>query len=107
MKPDSTFTQVIPEDYNVFAYVAGGEALFGEDRHLVKKEQMVFFEKNGDKINIDTSSDLIEPSEILIIGGSPIGDPIVRYGPFVMNTDEEIQQAIEDYSNGKMGKIDF
>ena len=107
MKPDSSFTQTIPKDYNVFSYVAAGEALFGEDKQSVKKEQAVFFARDGDKINVNTSKNSIASSEILIIGGSPIGDPIVRYGPFVMNSDEEIQQAIEDYKNGKMGKIDF
>jgi len=107
MKPNSSFTQPVPKNYNVFAYVAKGEVLFGEDRLSVKKEQAVFFEKDGDKISIHAPEDSIGPSEILIIGGSPIGDPVVRYGPFVMNTEEEIQQALEDYKNGKMGKIDF
>lgn len=107
MKPGSSFTQPVPKNYNVFAYVAKGEVLFGEDRLSVKKEQAAFFEKDGDKISIHAPEDSIGPSEILIIGGSPIGDPVVRYGPFVMNTEEEIQQALEDYKNGKMGKIDF
>ena len=107
MKPDSSFTQPIPKNYNAFAYVTKGEALFGDNRLPVKKEQAVFFEKDGDKISICTPRDSPYPSEILIFGGSPIGDPVVRHGPFVMNTNEEIQQALEDYKNGKMGKIDF
>ena len=44
---------------------------------------------------------------MLLIAGVPLGEPVIRYGPFVMNTEEEINQAILDYNNGKMGKIDF
>ena len=43
--------------------------------------------------------------EVLLLGGSPIGEPISWYGPFVMNTREEIKQAIEDYQAGRMGRI--
>ncbi len=42
---------------------------------------------------------------MLLIAGSPLNEPIARYGPFVMNTREEIYQAIEDYREGKMGEI--
>jgi hypothetical protein len=45
--------------------------------------------------------------DVLLIAGVPLGEPVVRYGPFVMNTEDEIAQAILDYNTGKMGKIDF
>lgn len=107
MDPGSSFVQIVPETFNIFAYVAIGKATFGEDKQLVKQEQVVFFKRDGDKISIGVPENSKKPSEILLIGGSPIEEPVARYGPFVMNTDEEIQQAIEDYQNGKMGKIDF
>lgn len=44
-----------------------------------------------------------EPLELLLIAGKPLREPVVRYGPFVMNTQQEIFQAIEDYRNGKIG----
>jgi redox-sensitive bicupin YhaK (pirin superfamily) len=44
---------------------------------------------------------------VLLIAGVPLNEPVVRYGPFVMNTEEEIEQAILDYNSGRMGKIDF
>ena len=46
-----------------------------------------------------------EVLQILLIGGSPINEPIARYGPFVMNSKQEIYQAIEDYRSGKLGRI--
>ncbi|RAE28718.1 pirin-like C-terminal cupin domain-containing protein, partial [Burkholderia multivorans] len=42
----------------------------------------------------------------LLIGGTPLNEPIVRYGPFVMNTEEEIRQAVVDYQTGRMGRIE-
>ena len=102
LKPSATFTQNIPQNYNVFAYVMKGNALFGSEKTLVKKNQAVFFEKKGEEIILSTDDE----AEVLLIAGTPLNEPVKRYGPFVMNTDEELQQAIKDYQAGKMGKID-
>lgn len=104
---DANIIQQIPDNYNAFAYVFRGEGFFGPDQKLAKKEQAVFFGKDGDELTIMTSKNSQEPCEILLLAGSPIGEPVARYGPFVMNTDQELQQAVEDYRNGKMGKINF
>jgi hypothetical protein len=45
------------------------------------------------------------PLNVLLIGGAPLGEPVARYGPFVMNTKAELHQAVEDYRNGRMGVI--
>lgn len=47
------------------------------------------------------------PMDVLLIAGVPINEPVVRYRPFVMNEPHEIEQAIEDYKSGRMGKINF
>jgi redox-sensitive bicupin YhaK (pirin superfamily) len=66
---------------------------------------MVIFENNGDQIEVKASKNTKSPFDMLLIGGTPINEPIARYGPFVMNTKEEIYQAIEDYNDGLMGSI--
>ena len=102
--------QPIPNEYNTFAYVIDGEGLFGpaEKQKVAKTGQMVTFNKDGEGVAISASaSNTKSPLDLLLIGGIPLNEPVARYGPFVMNTKEEILQAIEDYRNGKMGNINF
>ena len=59
--------------------------------------------QEGTFFTLEASSD--NDLDVLVIGGEPIKEPVVRKGPFVMNTHEEIQQAFEDYRSGKLGEI--
>lgn len=73
---------------------------------------MVIFENDGNQVVVKKrieSEDEMEKSDLdlLLITGLPLNEPVVRYGPFVMNEQSEIYQAIEDYRSAKMGKIDF
>lgn len=61
----------------------------------------VLFRKAGERIAIEASSD----AQLLVLGGEPIAEPIVQYGPFVMNTEREIAQALADFSAGKFGQL--
>jgi len=63
--------------------------------------RLVILDQNGDRVAIEALDD----STVLIMSGEPIHEPIAGYGPFVMNTQEEIRRAREDYQNGRMGKI--
>ena len=107
LQPGTKVTQTVPQNYNAFAYVVNGEGLFGNERRPAHKEQVVLFERDGNEITINTLNDTKSPLDVLLIAGVPLGEPVARYGPFVMNTEEEISQAILDYNSGKMGKIDF
>jgi hypothetical protein len=93
------FTQRVPESYNAFAFVFHGEARFGD--RVAKENDMVLFDRNGDSVEIATE----HGAELLLIGGEPLGEPIARYGPFVMNTIGEIRQAMLDYQSGHFGEI--
>jgi redox-sensitive bicupin YhaK (pirin superfamily) len=63
------------------------------------------FTQDGGEVRIENPSDAKAPLELLLIAGAPLNEPVARYGPFVMNTHDEIRQAIEDYQLGRMGVI--
>ena len=63
---------------------------------------MVVFANDGEAVTL-TAGD--QPLEVLLLGGVPLKEPVVRYGPFVMNTEREIARAIDDYRAGRLGEI--
>ena len=107
LQPGGKVIQTVPQNFNSFAYVSNGDALFGPEQKIVHKEHAIFFEKDGDKIVFFAPKGSPSQVDVLLLAGIPLNEPVKRYGPFVMNTDEELQQAIKDYNSGKMGKIDF
>jgi quercetin 2,3-dioxygenase len=102
LKPGARIELVVPRDYRVFAYPLSGTALYGPQSQPVRAQQMVIFRDDSDTISLAAGD---EPVELLLIGGVPLKEPVVRYGPFVMNTEEEIRQAVVDYQAGRMGAI--
>ena len=107
VQPGGTLLQPLPTSYNAFAYVISGTGAFGEAGIKATGHQMVAFANDGENVKIATAADAKEPLELLLLAGVPLNEPVVRYGPFVMNTEEEIRQAIADYQAGKMGEIRF
>jgi redox-sensitive bicupin YhaK (pirin superfamily) len=94
-------------DFNAMAYVLAGRAQAGSERRPFAEGQLVVFGP-GEAIEIaaDPSQDAnVASVELLLLGGLPIREQIAWYGPFVMNTRDEIIQAIEDYQAGRMGEI--
>jgi hypothetical protein len=94
MEIGAKFTLPISEDYTALVYVFDGQATFGDQE--VGAVEMVVLEK-GSRIEIHTGE---TPVRFILMTGAPIREPIVPYGPFVMNTREEIQQALIDLRNG-------
>jgi redox-sensitive bicupin YhaK (pirin superfamily) len=77
-----------------------GEAIVNNKQSLKKGfQQMVVFNQDGDHFNIRTTSE----SNLLILSGEPIKEKVVQHGPYVMNTQTEIMEAIRDYQQGNMG----
>ncbi|HEY5736986.1 MAG TPA: pirin family protein [Nitrososphaeraceae archaeon] len=104
LEPGFRIVQPIPKEYNVFAYVIQGKGVFDpSDSNKVERGNLVIFDTDGNEVYIQAVEDSKIPFEVLLIGGVPIREPITRYGPFVMNTQQEIYKAIEDYRNGKFG----
>ena len=66
---------------------------------------MILLAQDGEAVRIENAAEAASTLEVLLIAGVPLNEPVARYGPFVMNTEREIQQAIEDYQLGRMGEI--
>ena len=107
LQPGAKIVQPVPKSYNAFAYVINGKGLFGKDRIIAEERKLIVFKNDGDYISIRVSENAGLSLEVLLIAGMPINEPIVQYGPFVMNTQEEIDNTLEDYRNGRIGKIEI
>jgi len=94
---NENFTLSIPQNMNALCYIYRGEALFGKNQKRAVQYDMVDFEQDGDEIQVN----VIKNTQFLVLAGVPLNEPIVQYGPFVMNTQEQIQQAFSDYRSGK------
>lgn len=95
------------EDFNALAYVLSGKGSIGPDGHPIQTGQNVVL-VNGNVLRIaaHSSQETRSPNlEMFIIGGVPLREPVVQYGPFVMNTRDEIMQAYEDFQTGRFGQI--
>jgi len=95
---DPTFP--LPEGDTAILIVQQGTVTVN-DSQPVRSVELVRFDRAGTQIRISAQSDAMA----LLLSGRPIGEPVVGRGPFVMNTQEEIRQAIIDYQNGKMGHL--
>jgi len=107
LEAGSEIVQPVARDFNAFAYVIEGPVRFGNGHALIDRHNMVPFERDGDEIRIEAPSENGSSARVFLIGGMPLNEPIARYGPFVMNTAQEIREAFEDYRSGRMGSIDF
>lgn len=99
-KKGSTFELEIPKHYNTLVYLLDGKLEVNGKQ--VKKKDLVWFENDGDTIEIKG----LEESRFILLSGEPIGEEVKTYGPFVMNTSREIQDAIFDSQSGKMGQLE-
>jgi redox-sensitive bicupin YhaK (pirin superfamily) len=90
---------VLPQSFNVLAVVAKGRVSSGD--HSAVAGELLLFNNDGGKLVLSASED----SHVIVLSGEPIHEPIVQYGPFVMNTVAEIQQAMLDVGRGKFGPI--
>jgi redox-sensitive bicupin YhaK (pirin superfamily) len=96
LQPGAAFAQPVPPAHTVLAYVFEGEGTFGTEGERIPAVHMVVFEE-GDEVRVETETGV----RFMVIAGAPFHEPIVPYGPFVMNTVEEIYQTFEDLRQGK------
>jgi hypothetical protein len=89
-------------DFNALAYVLAGDGSAGSGGRPVTSGQLVRFGA-GDALVLEAAPNAT--LEVLLLGGRPIREPVAAYGPFVMNTRAELQQAVDDFSAGRLGQI--
>ena len=94
---EGTFSQAIPAAHNAFVYVYRGQLRVGEDAVPVKRMAILANGKDTDGVVLAATAG----TRAILIAGKPLGEPIAQYGPFVMNTQQEIYQTIEDFRNGR------
>ena len=94
------FNFKLPKTHNSFIYLIEGEIKIGKNKHNQIKGSTLILLNSGEELNISAES----KAKFLLISGKPIGEQIARGGPFVMNTKEEITQAISDYQSGNFVK---
>jgi Pirin-related protein len=90
----------MPAGYNAGILVLKGNVVMNTSQP-VKEAELALFDRKGERISINAKEEVT----LLVLNGAPIHEPVARSGPFVMNTDEELVQAVNDYKSGKMGHI--
>tara|TARA_Y100000590_G_scaffold210156_1_gene238084 strand:- start:131 stop:967 length:837 start_codon:yes stop_codon:yes gene_type:complete len=100
LEKDKKFNYELPLTHNSFIYLVNGEIKIGEKKHNEVKDSTLILLNKGEKVKVYALS----KAKFLLISGKPIGEQIARGGPFVMNTKEEILNAIKDYNNGTFVK---
>ncbi len=102
MKADARLDIPTDPNHNAFIYLVKGK-LELEDARQLTDNQVVLYQRGDDLINLYSE----QPSEFLVLGGQPLNETVYSYGPFVMNTEEQIRQCVRNYQTGKMGNPDL
>ncbi|PKO50484.1 MAG: hypothetical protein CVU28_12770 [Betaproteobacteria bacterium HGW-Betaproteobacteria-21] len=93
------FVQALPDAHNAFIYVYRGAVRVGEQDVPLQRMAILANAPGSDGVVIEAA----EPSRVLLIAGQPLNEPIAQHGPFVMNTEQEIYQAVSDFREGRLG----
>jgi redox-sensitive bicupin YhaK (pirin superfamily) len=100
MPQGARFEQTLPEGHNAFVYVYRGEVRIAGQAVPLQRMAILKNTPQADGVVIEASAD----TKLILVAGQPLKQPIVQYGPFVMNTKEEIYQALADFRDGRLGE---
>ena len=93
--PSAHLCQPLPPTWNSFVYVLDGEGVFGSEKSSPVGPHHLLLLGSGDGLDVWNPS--LKPIRFVLVGGEPLGEPVAQLGPFVMNTEEELDQTIDDY----------
>ena len=99
-KADASFDLNVVDGDHTTLLVLKGTVLINDDK-TAREGEMLIFDNSGETIHIQTNNE----THLLLLSGEPITEPVAAYGPFVMNTQQEIMEAIDDFNAGKFGKL--
>jgi redox-sensitive bicupin YhaK (pirin superfamily) len=104
--PGATVAVPLPEGHNAFAYAYGGQPLQvgdGDGTRVASEHMAILANVQGaDGVRLSAAAGQAGPTQVLLVAGRPLREPIAQYGPFVMNSVQEIQQAVADYQRGAL-----
>ncbi|HET7868007.1 MAG TPA: pirin family protein [Burkholderiaceae bacterium] len=100
LAPGATFAQMLPAAHNAFVYVYRGELSIGDAAVASQRMAILGTGAGTDGVVMQAG---VQPTRALLIAGAPLKEPIVQYGPFVMNTKEQVFQAVQDFQAGRLG----
>jgi len=95
LEKGASFSHALPKEHNAFAYVFEGAAMIGIKE--VEQQQLAVLSQ-GERFEVKADE---RPARLILVAGKPLREPVAKYGPFVMNTPQEIQQAIADFQAGR------
>jgi quercetin 2,3-dioxygenase len=100
LQAGARFSAPVPASHNAFAYVYAGAVDVGpaDAARRIDRGELAVFDREGDDVLLSAGT---EPVRLILVAGKPLGEPVAKYGPFVMNTQEQIVEAIRDYQAGK------
>ncbi len=105
IQPGATLAIPTSHGHTGLVYAFAGSATVGPASDVLRAQNLAVFAHDGGEIVLTVAVDAPDPFDCIVMSGEPIGEPIVRYGPFVMNTAAEIDEAIADFNAGRMGTI--
>jgi redox-sensitive bicupin YhaK (pirin superfamily) len=100
LAPGAAFEAPLPAGHNAFVYVYEGEVLVGDEKKALPNRAAGLL-SDGSSVKLAAKD---SGAKVLVLAGRPLGEPVVQYGPFVMNSREEIEQAINDYQSGAFAR---
>lgn len=101
LKKGASLTLNLPENFATGVLMIEGQAKFNKSE-TAPADHFVLFKNDGEEVFVEAESDAV----LLVMSGEPLDEPIAQYGPFLMNTQEEIQKAFEDFQSGKFGHLE-